>query len=267
MTSELELACERGEFELFYQPQIRLRDRKVVGAEALIRWNHPTRGLVSPGEFLPILEATPMAGKVARWVMETACRQGCRWNRDGHDIRMGVNLSPSQFKNSGLPAMTADVLQETGFPPGLLELEVTENILLADNVHALEVFRRLRDLGIHLAWDDFGTGYASLTYLKKFPLNRLKIDQLFVRDITPGSNDAAIVEYTINLARTLGLSVIAEGVETKATAELLGRMGCEEAQGFYFGRPLPVGRFEKTFLGVSPAVSEAGRADVSADAA
>jgi diguanylate cyclase (GGDEF)-like protein len=267
MRSELERAYERGEFELFYQPQIRLHDSTVVGAEALIRWNHPERGLVSPGDFIPILDTTPIAAKVARWVMESACRQGARWLREGHEIRIGVNLSPSQFRSGDLAAVTSEVLAETGFPPALLELEVTENILLADDQRALAVFGQLRDLGVHLAWDDFGTGYASLTYLKKFPLNRLKIDQLFVRDIAPGSNDAAIVEYTINLARTLGLAVIAEGVETKATADLLARMGCEEAQGYYFGRPSPVGCFEKAFLGVPPAASEAGRSDVSADAA
>jgi diguanylate cyclase (GGDEF)-like protein/PAS domain S-box-containing protein len=248
LTTELERASERGEFELFYQPQIRLKDRKLVGAEALIRWHHPVRGLVSPGEFVSILDTTSVAEKAARWVMEAACRQGRIWQQRGCDVRIGVNLSPSQLRSGDLAGSVAAVLAETGFSAALLELEVTENILLNDDERAREIFRRIRDLGTHIALDDFGTGYASLAYLKKFPLNRLKIDQSFVRELKPGSNDAAIVESTISLSKQLGLSVIAEGIEERSTIDLLTEMGCEEGQGYYFGRPMPAVRFEETFL-------------------
>lgn len=264
LTAELERASARGEFELFYQPQIRLRDGRLAGAEALIRWRHPDRGLVSPGEFIPVLNMTSLSDPVALWVMETACRQGRLWHQQGHGIRIGVNLSPSQFKSGDLVRTTATVLTDTGLPPSLLELEVTENILLADDEGALDIFRRLRDLGVHLAWDDFGTGYASLNYLKKFPLNRLKIDQLFVNELKPGSNDAAIVDYTIKLSRVLGLTVTAEGIENRSTVDLLTQMGCDEGQGYFFGRPLPVAEFERQFLANShlaqPAFTGAGKA-------
>jgi EAL domain-containing protein (putative c-di-GMP-specific phosphodiesterase class I) len=262
LTAELERATERGEFELFYQPQVRLRDGKLVGAEALIRWRHPERGLVSPGEFIPVLNSMSISDRVAAWVMETACRQARLWQERGHEIQVGVNLSPSQFETGDLVAATARILAETGLPPALLELEVTENILLSDDARAVAIFRDLRKLGVHLALDDFGTGYASLNYLKTFPLTRVKIDQSFVREITPGSSDATIVASTINLSRLLGLSVIAEGVESLGSAELLMQMGCEDAQGFYFGRPMDVATFERTALAV-PALP-AGRPVASA---
>ena len=166
----------------------------------------------------------------------------------GYDVRLGVNLSPSQLQSGDLAATVGAVLKDTGFSPFLLELEVTENILLEDDEVALETFQRIQDLGVHIAFDDFGTGYASLTYLKKFPLDRLKIDQSFVRDIRAGSDDAAIVGSTINLGKLLGLSVIAEGIEDLATADLLKRMGCEEGQGYYFGPPMPAAEFEQRFL-------------------
>ena len=248
LTAELELASARGEFELFYQPQFRLSDWQLVGAEALIRWRHPVRGLVSPGEFLEVLNTTSVADTTARWVLEEACRQGRRWQQLGRDIRIGVNLTPAQFDAGDLPATVAAVLAETGLSPPLLELEVTENILLSDDERAREIFSRLRDLGACIALDDFGTGYASLSYLKKFPLNRLKIDQSFVRELRPGSSDAAIVESTIGLSKLLGLSVTAEGIEQRATIDALKKMGCDEGQGYYFGRPMPAAEFERTFM-------------------
>jgi diguanylate cyclase (GGDEF)-like protein/PAS domain S-box-containing protein len=251
LTAELQQAADKGEFELFYQPQVRLADGRVVGAEALIRWRHPTRGLVAPGEFISVLDTTPVADKAALWVMRQACTQGRIWEQQGCGIRIGVNLAPSLFKSGDLAASTAAILADTGFSPALLELEVTENILLADDEKAREIFHRIRELGAHIALDDFGTGYASLTYLKKFPLNRLKIDRAFVRELSPGSSDAAIVESTITLCRLLGLSVIAEGIEEPSTIELLRTMGCEEGQGYFFGKPMPVAEFEHTFLATS----------------
>jgi diguanylate cyclase (GGDEF)-like protein/PAS domain S-box-containing protein len=249
LTAELELAFARGEFELFYQPQFLLDTWRLVGAEALIRWRHPVRGLVPPGEFIDVLNTTSVADQTARWVLAEACRQGRRWQQMGHDIRVGVNLTAAQLETGDLPATVAATVAETGFSASLLELEVTENILLSeDDERAIEVFRRLRQMGVRIAFDDFGTGYASLSYLKKFPLNRLKIDQSFVRELKPNTSDAAIVESTISLCNLLGLAVIAEGIEERATIDWLRQMGCDEGQGYYFSRPIPAAEFEKTFL-------------------
>src|SRR5208282_4176824 len=248
LEAELRQAAERGEFELFYQPQVDLKDDKVVGAEVLIRWRHPKRGLILPADFMPVANASSMSGDIAFWVIESACRQGRQWQHNGHAIRLGVNLSPSQLQSGDLAAVVKSVLQDAGFSPSLRELEVTENILLEDDERARNIFRRIQDLGVSIALDDFGTGYASLTYLKKFPLDRLKIDQSFVRELRAGSGDAAIVGSTITLTRLLGLSVIAEGIEDRATADLLRSMGCEEGQGYYFGRPMSAAEFEHRFL-------------------
>jgi diguanylate cyclase (GGDEF)-like protein/PAS domain S-box-containing protein len=253
LEAELRRAVERNEFELFYQPQFDLKHYRLVGVEALVRWRHPDRGLVPPAEFMPVINASTISDDVALWIMQTACAQGRIWQQRGYDIRIGVNLSPSQFKSGDLAATVSAVLKETGFAPSLLELEVTEDILLDDDEAALELFRRIQDLGVHLAFDDFGTGYASLTYLKKFPLNRLKVDQSFVRELHAGSSDAAIVGSTIELSKLLGLSVIAEGIEDRATADLLLNMGCDEGQGYHFGRPMPAAEFYRTFFAGSSA--------------
>jgi EAL domain-containing protein (putative c-di-GMP-specific phosphodiesterase class I) len=239
---------ERNEFELFYQPQVSLIDGGLVGAEALIRWRHPDRGLVLPADFMPVVNASPISDGIAVWVMETACGQGRRWQQKGHNVRLGVNLSPSQLQSGDLAATVGRVLLDTGFAPSLLELEVTEDILLVDDERALEIFGRIQNLGVRIVLDDFGTGYASLSYLKKFPIDGLKIDKSFVRELQAGSDDAAIVGSTIGLSRQLGLTVIAEGIEERATAQLLASIGCKEGQGYYFGHPMPVAEFEQRFL-------------------
>jgi EAL domain-containing protein (putative c-di-GMP-specific phosphodiesterase class I) len=197
---------------------------------------------------MPVVNASEISDGIALWVMETACRQGRRWQQNGHDIRLGVNLSPSQFQAGDLAATVAAVLQQSGFSPSLLELEVTESILLEDAERALEIFRKIQNLGVQLAFDDFGTGFASLTYLKTFPLDRLKIDKSFVSKLAADTDDMAIVGATISLGKLLGLSVIAEGIEDRATADLLSSRGCEEGQGYYFGAPMPVAEFEQRFL-------------------
>jgi diguanylate cyclase (GGDEF)-like protein/PAS domain S-box-containing protein len=245
---ELERAVDRGEFELFYQPQVDLADGRIVGVEALLRWHHPERGLLLPGDFIAVANASSMAGAMARWVMDTACRQGRLWLQKGYVLRVGVNLAAPQLQAADLAATVEAVLQETGFSPALLELEVTEDVLLEDDERARELFRRLRSLGVGIALDDFGTGYASLSYLKKFPLDRLKIDRSFVCDLRLETHDAAIVSSTITLAKLLGLSVIAEGIENRAAADLLSSMGCAEGQGFYFGRPMPAAELERRLL-------------------
>jgi EAL domain-containing protein (putative c-di-GMP-specific phosphodiesterase class I) len=201
---------------------------------------------------MPVVNASAISDEVAQWIMETGCRQGRSWQQKGHDVRMGINLSPSQFMSGDLAGTVGAVLAKTGFSPWLLELEITEDILLKDDEAAIELFRRIQGLGVHLAFDDFGTGYASLTYLKKFPLDRLKIDRSFVHELRSGSADAAIVGSTIKLSKLLGLSVIAEGIEDRATIELLLEMGCDEGQGYYFGRAVSAPEFEQTFLTASP---------------
>lgn len=246
--AELVRALRQDEFELFYQPQVSLIDRRVIGTEALIRWRHPERGLVPPMQFMPIVNTSAISNEVASWVLSTACRQGAAWAKAGYGIRVGVNLSPSQFSSGDLLAEVDAVLQATGLPPALLELEVTEDILLEDKVAVLSIVRGLQALGVRLVFDDFGTGYGSLSYLKTFPLDGLKIDRSFVRELLRNVSDAAIVRSTIELSERLMLSVIAEGIEDNATAELLTAMGCKEGQGYYFGKPMPAVQFEATFF-------------------
>jgi diguanylate cyclase (GGDEF)-like protein/PAS domain S-box-containing protein len=248
LEAELVTAAERNEFELFYQPQVRLSDGGLIGAEALIRWRHPVRGLVSPAEFMPVVNTSSISDRIAGWVLETACRQARRWEHAGHHVRIGVNLSPSQLHSDDLANSVAEILDITGLTPSLLELEVTEDILLLDEERVLDTFQRIQELGVRIVFDDFGTGYASLSYLKKFPLDGLKIDRSFVLELRAESDDAAIVGSTIGLSKQLGLSVIAEGIETQATADLLTSMGCKEGQGYFFGRPMPASDFESKFL-------------------
>jgi len=261
LEADLGRAVEKDEFELYYQPQVNLKDGKLVGAEALIRWRRP-RGLVLPNDFMPTVNASMISDGIALWVMETACRQGRVWQRKGHDVRLSVNLSPSQFQSGDLAATVGSILRDTGFPPSLLELEVTESILLEDDERALEIFRSIRGLGVRIAFDDFGTGYASLTYLKKFPLDRMKIDKSFVSKLRANSEDMAIVGATVSLGKLLGLSVIAEGIEDQATADLLRSRGCDEGQGYYFGWPMPASEFEQRFLSkeviLTPSISVEG---------
>lgn len=241
-------AVENKEFELFYQPQINLENGALVGAEALIRWWHPQRGLVLPGTFIPVANASSISDTIAMWAMETACRQAYVWQSQGRGLRVGINLSPSQFLLGDLPRTVERVLRDTRLPAEYLELEVTENILLADDESAIRTFREIRELGVRVAFDDFGTGYASLSYLKKFALDVLKIDKSFICDLRSGTHDAAIVRSTISLGRQLGMAVIAEGIEAAETADILRSMGCDEGQGFYFGKPMPAKDFEKQFL-------------------
>jgi diguanylate cyclase (GGDEF)-like protein/PAS domain S-box-containing protein len=250
LSIELELvrALARNEFELFYQPQVLLADRTVIGAEALIRWRHPTRGLVPPAEFIEIANSSAISGNVASWVLLTACQQASAWAAGGNPIRIGVNLSPSQFLEGDLCDEVAQVLKSTNLSASLLELEVTEDILLDDAERVLPMVARLQQLGVRLVFDDFGTGFGSLSYLKTFPLNGLKIDRSFVRELSRNGSDQAIVQSTIALGRALRLSVIAEGIEDAETADVLSAMGCQEGQGYYFGKPCTSQEFERSFI-------------------
>ena len=256
LEAELALAAERNEFELFYQPQLHLADGRLIGAEALIRWRHPVRGLVSPAEFMPVVNTSPISERIAEWVLETACAKAADWERAGQSLRIGVNLSPSQFRSGDLATSVAQALARTGLSPTSLELEFTEDILLHDEQGALNTFLKIQELGVRIVFDDFGTGFASLSYLKKFPLDGLKIDRSFVFGLLANPDDAAIVSSTIGLSKQLGLSVIAEGIENRATADFLVSMGCEEGQGYFFGRPMPASDFEAKFLTVPAKTAE-----------
>ncbi|MDE2377377.1 EAL domain-containing protein [Bradyrhizobium sp.] len=260
LESELALAADRHEFELFYQPQVRLVDASLAGAEALIRWRHPERGYVSPREFMPVVNTSALSERIASWVMETACRQARAWELSGHPVRVAVNLSPSQLHSGDLARAVSELLEATGLTPSLLELEVTEDILLLDEARVLDMFKRIQDLGVRVVFDDFGTGYASLSYLKKLPLDGLKIDRSFVLGLLADPDDAAIVGSTIGLSKQLGLSVIAEGIENRATADFLVRMGCEEGQGYFFGRPMQADAFEQRFMASQPSRAAVGAA-------
>jgi len=236
----LRAAINREEFLLHYQPQIEAITGRVVGVEALVRWQHPQYGLVPPDMFIPIAEETGLILPIGIFVLNTACRQLTAWLSEGlPPIRMAVNLSARQFKQDNLPRLVAEVIAESGIDPHLLELEITESVAMDNPEETILHLRRLREMGIELSIDDFGTGYSSLSYLKLFPANRLKIDRSFVQDIETDSDDAAIAAATIALAHKLGKEVIAEGVETEGQLSFLKDQQCDIIQGYFFSRPLP----------------------------
>ena len=242
---DLRAGLERGEFLLHYQPQVDCRSGAIIGMEALIRWQHPERGLVTPYHFIGIAEETGLIVPIGEWVLGEACRQARRWHEAGQpDLRISVNLSARQFQQPDLHTRIGAVIRDTGIDPARLELELTESMLMVDPVAATEVLRQLAGLGIKMALDDFGTGYSSLAYLKRFPVTRLKIDQSFVRDLSIDANDAAIVSAVVAMATSLKLEVIAEGVETIEQLRYLEAHGCHAIQGYYFSRPKPAADFE-----------------------
>jgi len=240
LETALRRALERDELRLFYQPRVDLRTGSIGGVEALIRWQHPQLGMVSPVNFIPIAEETGLIIPIGQWVFETACAQSRRWRESGHaNLRMAVNLSPRQFRQSDLVASVSKALERTGVAAEALELEVTESVAMDNPARSAEILRSLKALGISLAIDDFGTGHSSLGYLNRFPLDFLKVDQSFVRGIPDDADSAVIVRTVIALARNLRLETIAEGVETEAQLRFLQKEGCEEAQGYLFSRPQP----------------------------
>jgi diguanylate cyclase (GGDEF)-like protein/PAS domain S-box-containing protein len=244
---ELRRAFAENELEIFFQPQVRLADAAQVGAEALLRWRHPERGILAPGAFIETLAESSIAGEVGRWIIRTACERTSAWRAMGLPLdRIGVNLFPTQLYNDALLKDVEDALRATGLPAEVLELEITENIALKYE-DATGPLQRLHDMGVKIAFDDFGTGYASLSYLTRFPLSRIKIDRSFVRKVTDNAEDAAIVRSLIAIAHNLGLQVTAEGVETQAQAAFLLHEQCEEAQGFLYAEPLSAADFE-TYL-------------------
>ncbi|MFJ5320702.1 sensor domain-containing phosphodiesterase [Pectobacterium parvum] len=237
-------AYELHEFEMFYQPQVKLATNEIVGAEALLRWRHPERGLLSPAAFLTALENGPWAERIGDWIVETACRQAAEWSQASDSyFRISINLFSAQFRTGMLAQKIMDILARTGLQPSSLELEITENIILRYDESMLQPLNTLREAGIGIAFDDYGTGYASLSMLKNYPVTRLKIDQTFVRTMCESPPDAAIVRAILYLGKSFGLGVIAEGVETLEQSERLRGKGCEEAQGYLFGHPMPAEEF------------------------
>ncbi|MCE5180948.1 MAG: EAL domain-containing protein [Betaproteobacteria bacterium] len=246
MENHLRRALERKEFVLHYQPQVSLHNDRIIGMEALLRWQHPERGLVAPGEIIPLLEETGMIVQVGEWVLRTACAQSSRWVTEGlPPLRVAVNLSARQFRQSDLPAMVTQVLQDTGLPPNQLELEITESIMIQDVTATVATLHQLHALGIQISIDDFGTGYSSLSYLKHMPIDKIKIDQSFIRDLCVSHSGNAIANVVINLAHSLKMRVIAEGVETLKQLDYLRAYGCDEIQGYYFSRALPAEEFSR----------------------
>ncbi|MDD4927797.1 MAG: EAL domain-containing protein [Gallionella sp.] len=263
LENALRHALERDQLRLHYQPQVSLRDGRVIGAEALLRWQHPELGAVSPAEFISIAESSGQIIAIGEWVLKTAINQMKRWIANGlAPMIVAVNLSAVQFRQPRLPELVTRLLDEARLPAQYLELELTEGIAMEDPLGAIAIMNDLHERGIQMSIDDFGTGYSSLSYLKKFKVYKLKIDQSFVRDVTESSEDRAIVSAIINMASSLGMQTIAEGVETAGQLEFLREQGCGEVQGYYFSKPLSANQFEaylrQQSLSLNPQVTQIG---------
>jgi EAL domain-containing protein (putative c-di-GMP-specific phosphodiesterase class I) len=236
MEHDLREAISARQFELHYQPLVMLQGERIVGFEALARWKHPRRGFVSPAEFIPVAEETGLICELGAWILDAACQMATRWPED---VVVAVNISPLQFDAGDLPAVVAGALERAGLAPNRLMLEITEGVFLNDTEATMAVLNELKALGVAFAMDDFGTGYSSLSYIRKFPFQKIKIDQSFVRGMDADPESIAIIRAVTNLCRDLGMMTTAEGVETAEQAAMLRSIGCEMAQGYFFGRPTP----------------------------
>lgn len=251
LMGELRHAIEHDQLILHYQPKISLQTHRIIDVEALVRWQHPKHGMVSPGQFIVPAEQTGLIKPLSLWVLNTALNQCRVWLKAGMEIPVSVNLSARNLHDPELPDQVAGLLETSGIPPERLELEITESAIMMDPLRALEILERLSGMGVRLSLDDFGTGYSSLGYLKKLPVDEIKIDRSFVTDMTRDKNDAMIVRSTIDLGHNLGCKVVAEGVENQETWDRLAALGCDSAQGYYMSRPLPADEFSRWFS-VSP---------------
>jgi EAL domain-containing protein (putative c-di-GMP-specific phosphodiesterase class I) len=233
---DLRNALGNGEFELYYQPLVNLEFGNISGFEALIRWHHPKRGMVSPVEFIPIAEETGLIIPIGEWVLRQACDEGANWP---DEVSLAVNLSPIQFKAADLAQTVINALECSGLGPDRLQLEITEAVLLNNSDSTLATLHQLRALGVRISMDDFGTGYSSLSYLRSFPFDKIKIDRSFVHEFLSNKDSVAIIRAMVGLGRSLGMATTAEGIETREELEHLKREGCTEGQGFFFSRPRP----------------------------
>ena len=242
-TLELDLrqAIARGELEVYYQPCVSLQDGRITGCEALVRWHHPERGMVSPGEFIPIAEETGLINEIGEWVLSTACTDATSWP---NGIRLAVNVSPVQFKSATLALKVTAALAASGLSASRLELEITEAVLIRDDDTALAILHQLRAIGVRIALDDFGTGYSSLSYLQRFPFDKIKIDRAFVEDLAEGDGSSSIVQAVVNIAAARRMTTTAEGVETEAQRQMLRALGCSEMQGYLFSPPKPLAQLK-----------------------
>lgn len=256
MSAELRQAMDQDELALFYQPQIDVASGRLVGAEALLRWDHPRHGMVSPDEFVSLAEQTGLIRPLTRWVIGKALKQLSVWRDSGLNIGLSVNLSPRNLHEEGLATSIAELMKKRGLPPELITLEITEDAIMTDPERALAAIRLLKESGVRLAIDDFGTGYSSLAYLKALPVDELKIDKSFVMHMSDDKNDEVIVRSTIDLAHNLGLSVVAEGVESELHLQTLRGLGCDVGQGFHFGRPLRIEEFHQWMKNFNSIVSD-----------
>jgi len=245
LENDLRNALGRDEFCIFFQPQVEIGTGRITGTEALIRWKHPDLGLIPPNQFIPIAEDTGLILPIGEWVLRTSCMQAREWYRDGKSFIISVNLSANQFRQHNLVSIVESALKDSGIPPHLLELEITESMSMKKPEETLKMLGGLKDLGVRIAIDDFGTGYSSLSYLKRFPIDTLKIDRSFLMDIPENERDAEIVKAIITMAYSLNLTVIAEGVENEPQAQYLLRNGCAKMQGYLFSPPVPVMEFDK----------------------
>jgi diguanylate cyclase (GGDEF)-like protein len=256
MERDLRKALPAGEFELHYQPVVNLASGDISGFEALIRWNHPSKGMISPAAFIPLAEETGFIVPIGEWVIREACATAAKWPGD---LSVAVNISAAQFRSCGLMQVIVGALATSGLRPSRLEIEITETVLLQNRETTLAVLRQLRELGIRIAMDDFGTGYSSLTYLQCFPFDKIKIDRSFVKDITENAGSLNIVRAVAALARGMGMTATAEGVETREQLDMITSEGCNEMQGFLFSRPLPAHEIERLFLSGGEARKATGR--------
>ena len=245
----LRRALDKEEFFLHYQPQLEFESNRITGVEALVRWQDPDNGTISPAQFIPVAEETGLIVPIGEWVLRTACLQAKAWQEQGLPcVRMAVNLSARQFKDPRFPRRVLEILNEIGLAPQYLELEITEGILVDGLESVSAVLQNIKQAGIMISLDDFGTGYSSLSYLKRFPIDKIKIDQSFVHDVLTDLNDASLVRAIIAMARALRLTVIAEGVETQGVCDFLRAEGCDEIQGYHIARPMPAERVADLIL-------------------
>jgi predicted signal transduction protein with EAL and GGDEF domain len=255
LETDLRQAITDGGFEVYYQPCLSLQDNTITGCEALLRWRHPQRGMISPADFIPIAEETGLINPLGEWVLTTACREAATWP---DHVKLAVNVSPVQFKSGTLALKVIAALAASGLAASRLELEITEAVLIRDDDAALAILHQLRDIGVRIALDDFGTGYSSLSYLQRFPFDKIKIDRCFVTDLASPEGSSSIVQAVVTIAADRHMTTTAEGVETEQQRELLRALGCSEMQGYLFSAPKPAADV-RTLLSAHRQGAEAAR--------